>query len=219
MEELRVTAATFDVGGRPPAFPAGHHRYALARNANRTSTCPSRTAAIARRLHWMMCAGRRSSATARTVPGCLTMRTGWPQRALPVRRKLSRLRIRDFTVEPPRWPYAYARTVWLQEARPRWGGLARATLNAAALDKVIAGQRPQCHATRRGRRGRQTAALLRCSGPPPRQTVAGSGIHQRAQRAGGASRVTIRRLPRRPSSSPPSRRLRRRQAGGGRRHL
>ena len=44
-----------------------------------------------------------------------------------------------FTVEPPRWPFAYARTVWLQDSPPGPAGLARFTLNAAALARLIAG--------------------------------------------------------------------------------
>ncbi len=44
-----------------------------------------------------------------------------------------------FAVEPPRWPYAYARTVWLKGSSPESSGPLRATLNAAALNTVIFG--------------------------------------------------------------------------------
>jgi hypothetical protein len=44
-----------------------------------------------------------------------------------------------FTVEPPRWPFAYARTVWLRDTPPESPGLVRFTLNADALGHVIAG--------------------------------------------------------------------------------
>jgi hypothetical protein len=44
-----------------------------------------------------------------------------------------------FTVEPPRWPFAYARTVWLQGSPPEAPGLMRFTLNADALGRVVAG--------------------------------------------------------------------------------
>ena len=44
-----------------------------------------------------------------------------------------------FTVEPPRWPYAYARTVTLA-SEPRKSDLfLRLTLNASSLSKVVAG--------------------------------------------------------------------------------
>jgi Zn-dependent M28 family amino/carboxypeptidase len=42
-------------------------------------------------------------------------------------------------VEPPRWPFAYSRTVWLRDSPPEKPGLVRFTLNADALSKVIAG--------------------------------------------------------------------------------
>jgi hypothetical protein len=44
-----------------------------------------------------------------------------------------------FTVEPPRWPYAYARTVWLRDKPPEPAGLLRFTLNADSLGKMIVG--------------------------------------------------------------------------------
>ncbi len=44
-----------------------------------------------------------------------------------------------FTVEPPRWPFAYARTVWLRDTSPEAPGPIRLTLNADALGSVIAG--------------------------------------------------------------------------------
>jgi len=44
-----------------------------------------------------------------------------------------------FAVEPPRWPFAYARTVWLRGVEPDATGLARYTLNADALGLVVAG--------------------------------------------------------------------------------
>lgn len=44
-----------------------------------------------------------------------------------------------FTVEPPRWPFAYARTVWLRDGPPEAPAPMRFTLNADALARVIAG--------------------------------------------------------------------------------
>jgi hypothetical protein len=44
-----------------------------------------------------------------------------------------------FTVEPPRWPFAYARAVWLAGSPPASDPMLRMTLNADALAGVIAG--------------------------------------------------------------------------------
>src|SRR5690348_2650798 len=44
-----------------------------------------------------------------------------------------------FTVEPPRWPYAYARTVTLATDKPKADPFLRLTLNAASLGKLLAG--------------------------------------------------------------------------------
>jgi len=44
-----------------------------------------------------------------------------------------------FTVEPPRWPYAYARTVTLATEPRKPDPFLRMTLNAAALGKFVAG--------------------------------------------------------------------------------
>ncbi|MFN8571283.1 MAG: M28 family peptidase [Gemmatimonadaceae bacterium] len=44
-----------------------------------------------------------------------------------------------FTIEPPRWPFAYSRSVTLAGANPPAARLASLTLNAASLGKVIEG--------------------------------------------------------------------------------
>jgi hypothetical protein len=44
-----------------------------------------------------------------------------------------------FTVEPPRWPYAYARTVTLATDPAKPDAFLKMTLNAAALSKLLAG--------------------------------------------------------------------------------
>jgi Zn-dependent M28 family amino/carboxypeptidase len=53
-----------------------------------------------------------------------------------------------FTVEPPRWPYAYARTVTLASESRKDDRFLRMTLNAASLGKLLAGS------------GRNAAALI-----------------------------------------------------------
>lgn len=44
-----------------------------------------------------------------------------------------------FTVEPPRWPYAYARTVWSVGSAPAAEPMLRLTLNADALATLVGG--------------------------------------------------------------------------------
>lgn len=44
-----------------------------------------------------------------------------------------------FTIEPPRWPFAYARNVWLTGSPPSPSKIATFTLNADALGRLIAG--------------------------------------------------------------------------------
>jgi Zn-dependent M28 family amino/carboxypeptidase len=44
-----------------------------------------------------------------------------------------------FAVEPPRWPFAYARAIWRADEAPDAESILRLTLNAAALAPVIAG--------------------------------------------------------------------------------
>lgn len=44
-----------------------------------------------------------------------------------------------FTVEPPRWPFAYARSVWLAGSPPKREAMLITTLNVEALGRVIAG--------------------------------------------------------------------------------
>jgi hypothetical protein len=44
-----------------------------------------------------------------------------------------------FTVEPPRWPYAYARAVWNEGSEPAAEPMLRLTLNADAVGKLLTG--------------------------------------------------------------------------------
>ena len=54
-----------------------------------------------------------------------------------------------FTIEPPRWPFAYARDVWISGAPPSSPKLPSFTLNATALGAMIEGS------------GKDAAALIR----------------------------------------------------------
>ncbi|MEG3175928.1 M28 family peptidase [Sphingomonas sp. RB3P16] len=135
MAEVRVTAASFAVGARPLRFL---HDIML----NPTPGMPTRIdAAIAYR-------GYCASAALGDVRGKIvlchgTHRAGLPSdaerlAAVTAAGAAAVLTIADpgFTVEPPRWPFAYARSVWLQGDAPP-AGLPRMTLNADALGRVI----------------------------------------------------------------------------------
>ncbi|WP_404711705.1 M28 family peptidase [Sphingomonas sp. MMS24-J13] len=69
-----------------------------------------------------------------------------------------------FTIEPPRWPAAYAREVWIAGSPPAKPPIATFSLNADALDTLIAGS------------GQDAAALIRAGsegGPLPAFDVPG----------------------------------------------
>ena len=80
-----------------------------------------------------------------------------------------------FTIEPPRWPYAYARTVRHSESKPDTDPFLKMTLNAASLGKLMAGT------------GRNAAELIAAgsAGKPlpsfriPRRLAASFAIRQR----------------------------------------
>jgi hypothetical protein len=61
-----------------------------------------------------------------------------------------------FTVEPPRWPYAYARTVTQADSKPEADPFLRMTLNADSLGKLLDGS------------GRNAAALIAAGVPESR---------------------------------------------------
>ena len=119
-----------------------------------------------------------------------------------------------FTVEPPRWPYAYARTVTL--AGPKLATrdpFLKLTLNAQSLGKLLAGTRPQCRRTDRRRQRRSSAAELRIPEPVARRFHAPAAQYLLAQRArhDARHRSEARRPGDRPVRAP--RRLRLRRAG------
>ena len=82
-----------------------------------------------------------------------THRSGLPsaadrEKAVRVAGALGILTIADpgFTVEPSRWPYAYAWTVTLATDKPKADPFLRMTLNAASLGKLLAGSGRNAHA-------------------------------------------------------------------------
>ncbi len=85
-----------------------------------------------------------------------------------------------FTIEPPRWPFAYVRSVSLAGPAPaRRGGnstLASFTLNAAALGKVIAGSGQNADSLDRPRERRAPAPVVRHPRPVPRHRSRPRGV-------------------------------------------
>lgn len=64
-----------------------------------------------------------------------------------------------FTVEPPRWPFAYARSVWIRDAAPAPSTFARFTLNADALARIVGPARDAAGLIAAGAAGRALPAF------------------------------------------------------------
>ena len=140
MHEVAVVRAQLDAGGRPLAFlhdltvsPSdAMPRRVDAPLAYGGYCAPSALAAVRGRI--VICHG--------------THRAGLPsaaEREAAVRAAgaIGMMTIADpgFTVEPPRWPYAYARTVTLAGAKGVADPFLKFTLNADSLGKLLAGTR------------------------------------------------------------------------------
>ena len=147
MHELAVARAAFRVGNRPLVFL---HDLTI-----------SPTEGMPRRIDAPLAyGGYCGAASLNDVHGKVvichgTHRAGLPsaaQREAAVRAAgaAGMLTIADpgFTVEPPRWPYAYARTVTLASDPRKIDPFVRMTLNADSLGKLLAGS------------GRNAAALI-----------------------------------------------------------
>jgi len=137
MAETSITRATITVGGRPLRFL--HDVYASPNNISESVTAPIKYC------------GYCDSTSTRDVKNKLvichgTNRAGLPNNADRIRilteaGALGVITIADpgFTVEPPRWPFAYSRSITLAGSPTVQRSLLNLRLNAAALDKVIAG--------------------------------------------------------------------------------
>ncbi len=147
MVQTAVTAAKFGVGDRPLSFL---HDITVAPNE---ATPPDTDAPLAYRGY---CAAADLGAVSGKLVICHgTHRAGLPSdtaRAAAVKAAgaLGLITIADpgFTVEPPRWPYAYARDVRLATDKPGSDPFLRLTLNADALAVLTRGS------------GRDAAALI-----------------------------------------------------------
>ena len=147
MHEVRVTSATLHSGKTPLRFL---HDLTISPNAG----TPARVAAP------LSYGGYCGAAALGDVRGRIVICHGTHKSGLPSaseREKAVRtagaagmLTIADpgFTVEPPRWPYAYARTVTLADEKPETDPFLKMTLNAASLGKLLGGS------------GRNAAALI-----------------------------------------------------------
>ena len=145
MHEISVTRATFRVAGRPLSFL---HDLTVSPSEG----MPTRVDAP---LVYAGYCDRLVDVRGKIVICHGTHRAGLPTAAkredvVRAAGAAGMLTIADpgFTVEPPRWPYAYARTVTLSDDKPKPDPFLRMTLNAASLDKLLAGT------------GRNAAALI-----------------------------------------------------------
>lgn len=148
MHEMRIERASFAVGNRSLVFL---HDLTI----NPVAGMPTRVDAP------LAYAGYCGADTLRDIRGKFvichgTHRAGLPsaadrEKAVRAAGAAGMLTIADpgFTVEPPRWPFAYARTVTLSTEPRKSDPFLRMTLNADSLGKVLAGT------------GKNAAALIR----------------------------------------------------------
>jgi len=141
MEEVRITHASIRVGDRPLAF--------LREITTSTAVPDSLDAPLAYRGYCG--AGALGDVRGKLVVCHATRRSGLPsdqdrRAALVAAGAAGILAIADpgFTIEPPRWPFAYVRSISLASSptaspAPPRAALTALTLNAAALATVIAG--------------------------------------------------------------------------------
>jgi len=140
MHEVAVLRAQFSVGGRPLVF------------LHDLTVSPSE--AMPQRIDAPLAYGGYCAPSAlRDVRGRIVICHGTHRQGLPgaaereaaVRAAgaMGMMTIADpgFTVEPPRWPYAYARTVTLAGAKVTADPFVKFTLNAQSLGKLIGGTR------------------------------------------------------------------------------
>ena len=136
MDEIAVERAALSVGGRRLTFL---YDYSLLPTA---ALPPTLDAPLAYR-------GYCGSASLGDVRGKVVVCHGTHRAGLPTAAErlaavkaagaVGMITIADpgFTIEPPRWPYAYARNVFLSGSKPDTEAFLRLTLNADALAKVI----------------------------------------------------------------------------------
>lgn len=145
MHEIRVERASFSVGRRPLRFL---HDLTISPDAG----TPAKVSAPL--YYGGYCrAGALGGAGGAIVICHGTHKAGLPgaaerDKAVRAAGAIGMLTIADpgFTIEPPRWPYAYARTVTHADAEPDRDPFLRMTLNAASLGKLLAGTRPNAAA-------------------------------------------------------------------------
>lgn len=138
MHELAVEAASVRIGGRPLRFL---HDFTV-------QPSPAMPAQLSAPLVYAgYCAAGMLGEVAGKILICHgANRTGLPSgadrsAAAKAAGAVGIITIADpgFTVEPPRWPFAYARAVWLAGSPPAPDPVLRMTLNADALASLIAG--------------------------------------------------------------------------------
>ncbi len=215
MHEVAVLRAQFSVGGRPLVF------------LHDLTVSPSE--AMPQRIDAPLAYGGYCAPSAlRDVRGRIVICHGTHRQGLPgaaereaaVRAAgaIGMMTIADpgFTVEPPRWPYAYARTVTLAGAKVTADPFVKFTLNAQSLGKLIGGTRRNAAALiADGSAGRPLPSFA-IPGRLHAQVHSAPARHRIAQRARHAARLgpEARRPGDRPVRAP--RRLWLRRAGQGR---
>ena len=138
MEELRIERAALNIDGRPLRF---------LQDVTVTPFADMPTSIDAAVVYRGYCAADALGEVRGKVVICHgTHRSGHPAdgdrvSAAKAAGAIAIVTIADpgFAVEPPRWPFAYARSVWLKGEGPDRSGPLRLTLNAAVLADILGG--------------------------------------------------------------------------------
>lgn len=137
MEEMAISRATIQVGGRPLRFL--HDLYALPGQvpaaidrplAYRGYCAPEALGDVRGKI--VLCHGSRRPGMPSPADRIAALRKGGAEGLITIADP-------GFTVEPPRWPYAYARAVRLRGSLVVPASLPQMTLRAGALTTVLAG--------------------------------------------------------------------------------
>ncbi|MBN2971994.1 M28 family peptidase [Roseomonas aeriglobus] len=137
MEEMAISRATIQVGGRPLRFL--HDLYALPGQvpaaidrplAYRGYCAPEALGDVRGKI--VLCHGSRRPGMPSPADRIAALRKGGAEGLITIADP-------GFTVEPPRWPYAYARAVRLRSSLVVPASLPQMTLRAGALTTVLAG--------------------------------------------------------------------------------
>jgi hypothetical protein len=138
MAQVAITAATITVDGRPLRFlhdimtnPAPGMATSLSAPLTYRGYCGADAMADVKGMI-VVCHGTRRAGLPSDADRLAAAKAGQAAGIITIADP-------GFTIEPPRWPFAYARSVWLAGSPPAPDALPRFTLNADSLMTLLAG--------------------------------------------------------------------------------